>query len=535
MIVDASRIEPLSSPISAGRTAHRRYLALWFPFLSTDRVWRTARKPPSAKPGDVPLVLVEKEQGTIRLAALDQAGIRGGLVFGMALADAWARMPRLHVLPMDRQADEACLQAYAATIELFTPLVALDGRDGLLLDITGCFHLFGGEAEFYARVCRQFTRLGLTVRASISGTPDSARTIARFGVSGLVPAGEEERTTRILPVTALDMSTEVTLSLTRAGLKTLGDIADRPSRIITARFGGELVAKLARILGHEDIRITPLRPPPDCLAERHFAEPILEPKILQGTLAKLAQDVCLVLEQRGAGGRRFEVSLFRSDGAVQRLAIETGTPCRDPAIILHLLKTRIETLADPVDPGFGFDAVRLAAPVAEPMAAHQPSLDSHTVAAGAVSDLHDRLVVRFGRERVLQFVTGDTHDPVRASRMIPVTAEVPSRTAVTPEPDGPPLRPITLFDPPQLIEALAEVPDGPPLRFRWRRVLHEVARSEGPERIAPDWWLENANAAATRDYYRIENTHGHRFWVFREGLYEDSNARPRWFLHGLFA
>jgi protein ImuB len=172
------------------------------------------------------------------------------------------------------------------------------------------------------------------------------------------------------------------------------------------------------------------------------------------------------------------------------------------------------------------------------MAERQAALDGGPASqaeAGDVASLVDRLTARFGRETVQRFVTRDTHDPVRAGGSVPFLSRHKTAPFAHPEPGQPPARPLTLFDPPQWIEALAEVPDGPPLRFRWRRVLHEVARAEGPERIAPEWWRCGNAAPATRDYYRIENAHGHRFWVFREGLYEDQTTRPRWFLHGLFA
>jgi protein ImuB len=78
------------------------------------------------------------------------------------------------------------------------------------------------------------------------------------------------------------------------------------------------------------------------------------------------------------------------------------------------------------------------------------------------------------------------------------------------------------------------VPDGPPIRFRWRRVLHAVIRADGPERIAPEWW-RTPEGTATRDYYRVEDENGRRFWLYRDGLYDRETGTPRWFLHGLFA
>jgi protein ImuB len=522
----------------------RLYLALWFPFLSTDRARRLMKRPRGAGPDEVPFVLVETRGGALRIAALDRVAAGSRLSIGMALAQARSWLPAIEVGEADPQADRALLLRLAAACERFTPLVALRGTDGLMLDIAGCAQLFGGESELGARACRQMIGMGVGVRAAIAGTPDAAWAFARFTKGGIVPPGEAERLARGLAVEALEAGPETTLALARAGLKTLGDLADRPSHLIASRFGGELPRVLARILGRENIRITPLRPPPEIVADRHFPEPLAHLDSLMAALERLAGEVCERLGQRGEGGRAFEACFFRSDGLVRRIGIETARPTRDPQALMRLMRLRIEVLADPLDPGFGFDAVRLALLRGEPMVQSQPALDgSDTTASEAeeVAALVERLVARFGRESVLRFVVRDTHDPMRAGGTMPYLADVPAPAPPVSEPGQPPARPLTLFEHPQPIEVLAEVPDSPPLRFRWRRVLHEVARAEGPERIAPEWWRQDMAAAsggglpATRDYYRVEDAEGRRFWIFREGLYEDAGARPRWFLHGLFA
>lgn len=234
----------------------------------------------------------------------------------------------------------------------------------------------------------------------------------------------------------------------------------------------------------------------------------------------------------------FEASFFRTDGMARRIALETAQGTREAPRLMRLIRLKIEALADPLDPGSGFDALRLAVVRSEPLHDVQQTLAGERATqdeARAVDDLVDRLVARFGRGNTRRFIARDTHDPALAGGTAPYPSQAASAPWPRPEPGQPPLRPLTLFTHPQWIEVMAEVPDSPPLRFRWRRVLHEVTRAEGPERIAPEWWREGALAPAIRDYYRVENALGYRFWIFREGLYEDSNARPRWFLHGLFA
>ncbi|KAF0227108.1 MAG: hypothetical protein FD175_2870 [Beijerinckiaceae bacterium] len=527
---------------------------------------------PAGRRDERPFVLVEKDRGALRIAALDGTAAGMGLRIGMALTEARALVPDIATAEACPEADASLLHASAAACEIFTPLVALRGEDGLLLDITGCAHLFGGEAGLGAGARRPLHRMGLTTQAAIAGTPEAAWALARHRRSTIAMPGEEETLARALPITALDQESGTTLALSRAGFRTLGDLADRPSPLLSARFGEGLVAALRRILGREDIRITPLRAPPEVMAEKHFPEPLSAMESLLGALEKLAGDIMAMLEKRGAGGCAFEASFFRADGMVRRITLETAQGTREVPRLMRLIRLRIEVLADPLDPGFGFDAIRLAVTRSEPLHAAQQTLAGGQDAqdeARSVADLVDRLVARFGRGCVRRFVAADTHDPVLAGGTVPYLSDVISApwhgafssevdigsreenatkqkgrenfrshqigNFSAPEPGHPPLRPITLFTHPQWIEVMAEVPDSPPLRFRWRHVLHQVTRAEGPERIAPEWWRDASPAPATRDYYRVEDANGHRFWIFREGLYEDSNARPRWFLHGLFA
>jgi len=524
----------LAAKLTAMAPMPRRYLAMWFPFLPTDRLRREGRVPASGGPAEAPVVVFAAVRNALRIVDYDQRALALGLTRDLTLADARARIPSLLAIEAKPEADAALLGRLAAFCDRFTPLVALDEPHGLILDITGCAHLFGGEASLQAVIGRWMQAGGLKHRFAIAGTPEAAHALARFGGGGIVPTEEDEARLRPLPVAALELSAETVIALSRAGLKTLADLADRPSVTLSARFGGELVTKLRRTLGREDARITPLRPPPACVVERHFAEPMFDLAGLEEVVARLIAEAARVLEQRGEGGRAFEISLFRSDGAVRRLMVETGRPSRDAAAILRLWRERIDQLADPLDPGFGFDAIRLAVPICEPLGETQASLDRRAVEDEAVADLVDRLVTRFGRDRVLRFVAQDTHHPVRAAKALSAASPTTGLAWPKPEPDEPPTRPLQLFEPPQPVEAIAEVPDGPPIRFRWRRLIHDVARAEGPERIAPEWWRDGSSEPM-RDYYRVEDAAGRRFWLFRIGFHEPEQAPPRWFLHGLFA
>ncbi len=480
-------------------------------------------------------MLFETVANALRIAAGDRRALALGLTPGLTLADARARVPELMTVEMDGQADAALLERLADVCDRYTPLVALDPPDGLILDITGCAHLFAGEERLRDDLMQRCHRAGIEVQASIAGTPDAARALARFGGAGIVPPGAEGEAVRGLPAAALGLAPETATALGRAGLKTIGDLMMRARPPLAARFGADLTAKLERTTGNQDIGITPRRPLPACVVERHSAEPIADIDTILAILAGLADEAARMLEGRGEGGRTFEAAFLRTDGVVTRIAVATGRPLRDAKALMRLLRERLDSLENALDPGFGFDIIRLAVAASEALAPAQASLDGRLVEEDEVADLVDRLGARFGPEAVRRLARVDTHIPERSARSLP--ASIAHANGVgwgAPDPGMPPARPLYLFGRPQPIETLAEVPDGPPLRFRWRRVLHEIARAEGPERIAPEWWRD-ADDTLTRDYYRVEDSAGRRFWVFREGQYGEEGVSPRWFIHGTFA
>jgi protein ImuB len=470
-------------------------------------------------------------KGALRLAAVDQAARSLGLEPGMTLADARARVPELQAVERDEAADRAWLERLADGCVRYTPMVALDAPDGVILDVTGCTHLLGGERGLAADVERRMAALRMTMRPAFAGTPKAAHALARYQA---LRAKDEQAAIRKLPVAALELAPESTQGLLRAGLKTVGELA-----AIAARFGGEAVTALRELLGEAAKPIKPRMPVAPIVAERRFAEPVARTEYALQVLGELTAESARQLEERGEGGRRFEAYFFRSDGLVRPLAVETSRPSRDPALVMRLMNERIETLSDPIDPGFGFDLIRLAVPRTEPLAVTQLKLEGGTAREAEVAALVDRLSTRLGRDRVRRLAPQDTHIPEQMQLALPaVEAGQPAASWPQPAAGEPPMRPLHLFDPPQPIDVIAEVPDGPPHRFRWRRKFHEVKRFEGPERVASEWWKRKDgavdNAGFTRDYYRVEDARGRRFWVFRHGLFEEK-PMPQWYLHGLFA
>jgi protein ImuB len=461
---------------------------------------------------------------------------------GQSLADARGALPHLVVAEADPVADRALLERVADWCDRYTPLVALDPPHGLFLDVTGCAHLFAsgegdGEAALLDDCLRRLAGQGFEAEAAIASTAGTAWAVARYGGGGIVPPGAEAEAVAGLPVAALRIGMEQEELLDRLGLKRIGQLIGKPRAPLAARFGAGLIRRLDQALGHEDEVLSPRRPAPVLSAERRFAEPVVDQDSLLETVRSLARRLEPVLERRGTGARQVEAAFFCVDGEVARTEIGTASPVRVPDTLAMLFSERLAALGSEWDAGFGFEMVRLSVLAEAPLAAMQIDLAGNGAEASAFADLVDRLGARLGPARVTRLVPVDTHIPERAALAQPLAGAAAAAKAWTaPEEaaEAPPDRPLRLFARPEPVEVLAEVPEGPPLRFRWRRVLYLVARAEGPERIAPEWWRPEEAERATRDYYRVEDGEGRRYWLYREGLYGRETASPAWYLHGLF-
>lgn len=478
-------------------------------------------------------MVVGRERNALRLVAVDAVAYRLGLTPGLAFADARARVPVLRVSEQDAGADHALMERIADWCERFTPSLARDDPDGLMLDVTGVAHLFGGEDGLMDEVTTRFEKQGFALRTALAGTAMAARALCRFGRGGRVPPHGEAGAVAGLPVEALEAGLETELALRRAGLATLADLAARPRKPLAARFSTALTDRLAAMLGEIDRPLVPRRPQPLLHAEMGFADPIGLTDDIAAALETLARRLCADLTRRAQGGRVFEAGFFRADGAVRRIELLCGEALRDPAVLLRLLLLRIEALPDPLDPGFGFDAIRLAVLGAEEAQPAQARLDGSGETALALSGLRDRLAARLGSAAVQRFVPANSHIPERAVAAVPALSDRSGaghwRTV-----QKVPTRPLHLFHPPQPIEATAEIPDSAPRRFYWRGAAYDVVRAEGPERIASEWWRPGEDSRS-RDYFRVEDRNGRRFWLFRHGLYERTEGEVRWYIQGLFA
>ncbi|WP_280752796.1 Y-family DNA polymerase [Rhizobium mongolense] len=514
-------------------------LSLSFPHLPTDRIarkrwglsWRSAGRPDAP-----PIVCSGRLNNAMRLTALDEVAERIKLKKNQGVAEARAIYPLLDVIEEDLAADRRLLEGIADWCDRYTPLVAFDGQDGLFLDITGCAHLFGGERAMLKDILSRLFHMGFDVRGAISSSPGLSWAVSRFGGGGVIEADEMEHVLAPLPVAALRLEEGTIEALKKLGLKYIGDLLSAPRAPLARRFGAQLLLRLDQALGVEEEPVSPRRPVASLSAERRLIEPIGTEEDILAVTGQIAKSLKASLEARGAGGRVFELVLFRVDGRVFRISVGASQPLRDPKHIASLFCERLQAIHDDLDAGYGFEILRLNVLRHDPFNATQGDFEGGRERETSLAAFIDKIAARLGADCLQRFQLHESHVPERAAIAIPAMEGVQARRKAE---EGNPFpfrseRPLRLFARPEQVEALlAEVPDGPPQIFRWRRMQHRVARSEGPERLAMEWWIDGADAEA-RDYFRIEDDFGHRFWIYREGFY-GHDLPPRWFMHGLFA
>jgi protein ImuB len=487
-----------------------------------------ATPPDSSAEKPEPLVIYNKIKNAFTLTALDRRASAAGLHIGMALADARAIMPDLAAYEAEPAADAQFMDEIAAWCERFTPIVVIDPPHGLLLDVTGCAHLFGGAAALLGEVEDRIKAEGFAARAAIAPTPGAAWAFSRIGGGWIVESDELKESLAGLPIAALRLTPESAALLRRLGLKTVGQIMDAPRQPFAARAGQHAMLRLDQALGRAPEALTPRRPPPPLFALRRLVEPVLAMEAVLIVTEALCADLCAQLSERGSGARLLRLRLFGVDNRIRTVQLGVSRAESDPKIMLRLLRERLSVSPEALDAEFGFDAARLDAVEITPIILRPTDLAPK---AGrdreAEARLIDRLTARLGPARIGRPVLTLVHAPERANGWAAADCKTAENPALIQ--DGVMRRPLRLFARAQAVEAIASMPDGPPMRFRWRRVLHDIARAEGPERITPDW-LRAPNGRA-RDYYRVEDKDGRRFWLYRE----DHADAPRWYVHGLFA
>jgi protein ImuB len=508
------------------RELGRRSEAADMPFKRIKPDKAGARTPAALADADI-FVTTARSGQRITLAAVCRNALALGLTPGMPLTQARALVPGLDVREADPEADFALLNRIALfAARRITPLVAVSGSDGLWLDLSGVAHLHGGEQRLAHDLLRFCSKLELGARIAVAGNGAAAHAIARHGPDRLTicSLGGEKAALEPMPIAALRIEQDKVDALRRLGVERIGELVAMPRAPLARRFGKALLLRLDQALGQAAEPIDPIVPSDAPTAVIRFAEPIGAPDTIARAIEALLDQMLTRLREAGQGAQALLLLCDRVDRQQQRVEIGATRATRDKAHLLRLLARKVET----IDPGFGIDAMRLIAARTEPMGATTYPNDLASAEAGPeLAQLIDLIAGRIGTKRLYRFTMVESEVPERSVRRAAPLAE-PS-----PWPDTWPRPPRLMPRPEPLQNVLAELPDAPPRRFTWRGRTHKLVKGDGPERIYGEWWKRNGERDSVRDYFRVEDEAGARFWVFRKGDGRDrATGDLSWWLQG---
>ncbi|WP_347301992.1 DUF6504 family protein [Croceibacterium sp. TMG7-5b_MA50] len=496
-----------------------------------------------------PLVTVRKTGPRVEVAAANAAALSVGIGPGTALTMARAQVPGLEVREADPDGDAAALRTLAELLaRRWAPNVTISDADGLFIDLTGVAHLHGGEARFCRRLLRLLARHGIAARVAVADTAGAAWALARFGAAEaaqILQPGRQAEALAHLPVAALRLEPRALELLARLGVDSVGQLAAMPRAPLVRRFGRAVADRIDQAWGRVAEPSEPVLLPTRVVVEQRFAEPIATPEAIAHWLDELMRRLAVELAKAGQGARSVELVAARVDGVPQRLRLGFARPTRDAVHMLRLTLRRIEE----IEPGYGIDAMALHVRRADPLGAQSLAPTLAEEAAPDLAPLIDALANRIGAERLWRAAPVESDVPERCwTRTGPLDPGRGRAAMLRPDdvrrldtrpPDHPwhprwP-RPVWLLARPERIDhVIAEMPDQPPRRFTWRGTSHRVVRAEGPERVTGEWWRRVPERLAVRDYYRVEDEAGQRFWLFRRGDGVSAETGDlSWFIHGL--
>lgn len=495
-----------------------RYASIWFPFLLTDYA---ARKQPELR--GTAFVIASRKKGRMLIEAVSEAAMRLDIHPGMVLADCKAIFPELQVLEYEPGRNEQLLNALAEWCIRYTPFVALDLPDSLILDTSGCVHLWGGELKYIETIRDKMGSYGYTTRIAIADTVGAAWGITHYGKTPMiVPFKQQKGYLKQLPAAALQLDATILARLKKLGLQRIETFIDLPHEALRRRFGPELPLRLSQVLGESIEVIVPIKPIEPYMERLCCLEPIVTRIGITIALEQLLKLLCLRFETEGIGMRKAVFTAYRIDGDKQQIEIGTVYPSRKSEHLFRLFEHKIATL----EPALGFELFVLETPQTEPLTQEQAAMWN---AVGhndkKIAELLDRVMAKAGLNAVSRFLPAEHYWPERAIKKASPLWEKKITSWRTDLP-----RPVCLMPNPEPIEVMAMLPDYPPMQFRYKGKLNQVVKSDGPERIEQEWWLKDG---LYRDYYCVEDKEGSRYWLFRSGPYDQK--QPQWFIHGFFA
>ncbi|EUB98035.1 UMUC domain protein DNA-repair protein [Rhizobium sp. CF080] len=478
-------------------------------------------------PADQPLVVISRSGSKRWISAADTAAGKVGLRVGMPASKAQAIVANLNMIDADPVADAAALERLALwALRRYSPVVAVDCADGIVMDTEGADHLQGGEELLISGIVNGLRGKGLTARAAVADTWGAAHALARLTPAEtiVVPVGGVTKAVIGLPIHCLRLPPDTIQGLRVLGVETVGELSAMPRAPLALRFGPEVGRRLDQLFGRIAEPIQPLRTPELVEVSRNFQEPIGAPETIAKYVRQLVGQLTAKLEERGLGVRRSDLVIHRVDNTRQSVRAGLQKPVRDPTRLSKLLCDRIET----IDPGFGIEKIVLVAVMAEPLEEMQIASSLVEEEVVDVTPLIDILGNR--GQRLYRMTPAASDVPERSVKRIRPTADETGADWAVKWP-----RPSRLLAHPEKIEVTALLPDQPPAVFTWRGKRRRVTRADGPERIFGEWWTRPKEMQAVRDYFVVEDEQGERYWVYRAGDGVDlETGSHHWFIHGVF-
>jgi protein ImuB len=441
----------------------------------------------------------------------------------MVLADARVIVPSLKYFDEVPGLPEKLLKSIAKWCIRFSPVVSIDPPDGIIIDATGCTHLWNGANFYLDSIVKRLRQIGYNVNAAMGSTPGKAWAIAHFGNHESIIDSDTELTAfLILPVAALRLEVEAISRLNKLGLRQVRDILSMPRSVLRRRFGNHLLMRLDQALGRQEEVIQPVQPVEPYSERLPSLEPIVTATGIEIALKKLLEVLCKRLQHEGKGIRKLIFKGYRVDGNIQAIDIGTNSASSNAHHLFKLFEIKISS----IEPALGIELFTLEASKVEDVYSTQEKFWDKTCGLEnpELIKLLDRISNKIGVDSIHRFLPAEHHWPERSVKAAAsLNEELTNRWRADWQ------RPIHLLQKPEPIWATALIPDYPPILFRYQNKLHKLKKADGPERIEREWWIEEGQH---RDYYVVEDEEGKRYWLFRSGHYSDNY---QWFIHGFFA
>jgi protein ImuB len=498
----------------------KRFVTIWFRHLKTD--WHSIRQPLLR---DIPFVLAVPDHGRKIITATNQLAQSQGIESGMVVADARAILPSIKIIDDDISLSERVLKSIATYCIRYTDTVSIELPDGLILDCTGCAHLWGGEKNYIREINNRLKNRGFDLRATMADTIGAAWAIAHYGdQSPIIESGKQMEALSPLPPSALRLEPDVTDLLYKLGLRKISQFIHLPRKALLRRFGQQTLLKLDQALGHTEETIFPILPIEPFRERLPCLEPIISYTGIEIALKRLLENLCLKLRKEGIGIRKAAFFGYRVDNQVEKIEIGTIRATTNPKHLFKLFEEKISS----IEPALGIELFILEALKTEKISPKQEKLwtSNGSLEDPGIAELMDRLANRFGHFQIRRYLPDEHHWPERSYKTATSLFEPANQNWIVERP-----RPLLLMPKPLSIEVTAPIPDYPPMLFRYQGKLHKIKKAEGPERIEPEWWIAEGQH---RDYYAVEDEEGGRYWIFRAGHYAEDRS-PSWFIHGFFA